>query len=377
MTRILDIGHNDLRLFLKHRTAYVWLFLMPLGFVYFMSFAAKGPDAPSNRRPPVIVENADTGFLGAYFVEELGRQGLSRVDPDKGENADRGIRIPADFTARMSAKQATKLEFYTVEGSNSADAALIEARLVRALVTVNSQLLEASTERGGSFPPTEEALRGIRAQPHLVSLDAKFAGRKPVPTGFNFSLPGNLVNFLMMNLLLFGGSTVAASRRSGVLRRILTLPVRRSELVAGLIYGLVLLGAVQIAFFLLVGRFVLNVNLGANVLGVAVVLLVFAWVAGALGVLIGSLLDAHDRVIGVCVMASLLMAAIGGCWWPLEVAPAAMKTASHFVPSGWALEALHRLISFGSGLDAVVVPLLVLAGFGAAATIAASKFFRV
>ena len=30
MRHILDIGHNDLRLFLKNKTAYVWLFLMPL-----------------------------------------------------------------------------------------------------------------------------------------------------------------------------------------------------------------------------------------------------------------------------------------------------------------------------------------------------------
>lgn len=377
MRRILDIGHNDLRLFLKSRTAYVWLFLMPLGFVYFMSFAVSGPGAPSNRRPPVIVENRDAGFLSAIFIEELSAQGLWRVDPAKGEKAERGIRVPADFTARVLAKQATNLEFYTVEGSNSADAALIEARLVRALVAVNSHLLEASTAPGAAFPPSEEALRAVRAKPHLVTLDATFAGRKPVPTGFNFSLPGNIVNFLMMNLLIFGGSTVAAKRRNGVLRRIMTLPVRRGELVAGQIYGLVLLGAVQIAFFLLVGRFVFHVNLGANLPGVALVLLVFAWVAAALGVLVGSLLDAQDRVIGVCVLASLMMAAIGGCWWPLEIAPDAMKSAAHFVPSGWALEALHRLISFGSGLDAVVFPLLVLLGFGAAATFTAAKFFRV
>jgi hypothetical protein len=35
------------------------------------------------------------------------------------------------------------------------------------------------------------------------------------------------------------------------------------------------------------------------------------------------------------------------------------------------------LISFGSELDAVLTPLLVLAGFGAAATAAAARCFRV
>jgi ABC-type multidrug transport system permease subunit len=325
----------------------------------------------------VRIDNRDTGFLGGFLVEELSRQGLARVDATGAGQVAGEIRIASDFTARVESKQATKLELITQPGANSADAALIEVRLVRALVAMNSQLLEASTAPGASFPPGGEELRRVRARPPLVSLDARFAGRKPVPTGFNFSLPGNLVNFLMMNLLIFGGSTVAATRRDGTLRRMMTLPVRRGELVAGLIYGLILLGAAQIAFFVLVGRFVFDVSLGANLPAVILVLLVFSWVAAAGGVLVGSLLDAQDRVVGVCVLVSLLMAAIGGCWWPLEIAPDGMKTAAHFVPSGWALDALHQLISFGAGVDAVVVPLLVLAGFGVAATAAAAKFFRV
>ena len=71
MKRILDIGHTDLRLFLKHKSAYVWLFVMPLVFVYFMGFANHGPGKPYNRTPPVLVENADTNFLGRIFLDEL------------------------------------------------------------------------------------------------------------------------------------------------------------------------------------------------------------------------------------------------------------------------------------------------------------------
>jgi hypothetical protein len=64
MKHILDIGHTDLRLFFKHKTAYVWLFVVPLAFVYFMGFAARGPGRPYNRTPPVLIENNDTNFLG-------------------------------------------------------------------------------------------------------------------------------------------------------------------------------------------------------------------------------------------------------------------------------------------------------------------------
>jgi ABC-type multidrug transport system permease subunit len=86
-------------------------------------------------------------------------------------------------------------------------------------------------------------------------------------------------------------------------------------------------------------------------------------------------LSAEDRIM-VCLLSSLLMAAIGGCWWPLEVAPDFMKQLALVVPNGWALAALHQLISFGAGIDAVVVPLLVLFAFGLAANLAAARFFR-
>jgi len=165
--------------------------------------------------------------------------------------------------------------------------------------------------------------------------------------------------YLMMNLLIFGGATLSAERRNGMIKRLMACPVTRPELVMGKIYGLMLLGLVQILFFIAVGKFLLHVNLGANLPAVTLTLILFAWVAGSLGVLVGSLVASHDRVNGICVLASLLMGALGGCWWPLEIGPPALKTISLCMPTGWALQALHQLISFGSDFSAVLTPLAV------------------
>lgn len=376
MKRILDIGHTDLRLFFKHKTAYVWLFVVPLAFVYFMGFANRGSGKPYNRSPPVLIENADTNFLGRIFLDELAAQDMWLLSPTNREPAVRVIRIPADFTDNALHFRQTKLQFLKRDDSGEADAALIEVRLVRALIAMNGHLLEAANSTNQVATLSESKLREIMARPNLVSLDARFAGRKPVPSGFNFSLPGNLVMYLMMNLLIFGGTTVAAERRSGVIKRMMVHPILRIELVMGKIYGLMLLGTVQILFFLAVGRFLFHVNLGANLPAVTLTLLVFAWVAGSLGVLVGSLTVAEDRVTGICVLASLLIAAIGGCWWPLEIGPPVLKTIALCTPTGWALQALHQLISFGSGMSAVLIPLAVLVAFGATANLLAARFFR-
>jgi ABC-type multidrug transport system permease subunit len=376
MKRILDIGHNDLRLFFKSKSAYIWLFAVPLAFVYFMGFANRGAGDPYNRRPPVLVENQDTNFLGRVFLDELDTQGMWLLDPTNRETAARKIQIPDDFTRRVLAGEQSKLGFFKSEGSAESDAMLIEARLVRALIAMNSHLLEAATLTNSPDTITEAQLREVMQKPNPVTFDAKFAGRKPVPSGFNFSLPGNLVMYLMMNLMIFGGASIAAERRNGVIRRLMVHPVTNLELVMGKIYGLLLLGAAQILFFLVVGKFALGVNLGANLPAVTLTLLVLGWVGSSAGVLVGSLFASEDRVTGLCVLASLLMGALGGCWWPLEIAPPTLQTIALCLPTGWALKALHQLISFGSGLGAVITPMLVLAAFGAAANVLAARFFR-
>ena len=85
---------------------------------------------------------------------------------------------------------------------------------------------------------------------------------------------------------------------------------------------------------------------------------------------------AEDKVAGVCVMASLVMAAVGGCWWPLEIGPPVLRLLAHCVPAGWAMDALHQLISFGGGLSDAARPIAVLAAFGLAANALAARFFK-
>jgi ABC-2 type transport system permease protein len=373
MNRILAIGHTDIRLFLKRKFAYVWLFVAPFIFIYIFGAANRAPGDPENREPRARIENADAGFLGGILSDQLGR-GLRTVKNGNAGQAAAIILIPPDFTDKVLHHRHANVELRKGDNANEADDAIIQLHLARVMEAFDGEVRAAARPTGDQL--TEERLRAVISAPQPVTLDARFAGRQPVPSGFNFSLPANLLMYLMMNLMIFGGSTLAAERGNGVIRRLLTNPVTSAQIVLGKIYGLMLLAAVQIVFFLVVGRFVLGVNLGANLPGVVVTLFVFAWVAASLGVLAGSLLAAGDRVVGICVLASLVMAALGGCWWPLEIAPPAARLAALFIPTGWALQALDQLISFGNGFAAVILPLAVLAGFATAASVLAARFFK-
>jgi ABC-type multidrug transport system permease subunit len=377
MSAIFVIAWNDVRLFLRDRTAYIWLFAMPLAFVWVMGFAARGPGGPEDARPRVLVDNRDTGFMGRVFLKELGQQGLEIVTPgsDKATEARRGITVPADFTERVLAQQQVNLEFFTIEGSDTGNAQIVQLRFWRVILAMNARLARLAIDTKGA-PPTEAGLVALMDAPAAVALKVSHAGRKPSPVGVSFSLPGNLVGYTFLNVLIFGGASIADQRRSGVIRRLAVNPLSRVQLLAGKILGLVLLAFVQSAVMLAVGQFFFKVPIGDSLGGIVLVMVVLGWVAASLGVLIGSLARAEDKVIGLCLAIGLPSAAIGGCWWPLELAPDFFKRLAHAVPNGWALDALHQLITFGSGLGAIVTPLLVLCAFGLAANIAAARFFR-
>lgn len=374
MKRVLDIGNNDLRHFFKNRTSYIWLFLMPTAMIYLLAAVARGPGNPSNHRPSVAIDNLDTNFLSRAFLGALTSQGVEPVGPT---NAPRGIRIPRDFSERLLAGKPAEIALFGKTDGADADAMLVKLRLARALIQINSDLFEAAAGTGGLTHLTQERLDQITAEPDSTKLHAWFAGRKPTPTGFNFSLPGNLVMYLFLNILIFGGASTAAGRRNGTLRRLATTPATRLEIVLGKIYGNTLLGAAQIAFFLVLGKFLFHANLGANLPGVLFILLALAWAAAALGVLAGSCIASDDRVIPVCVMVALVSGGLGGCWWPLETAPPLFKHIALWTPSGWALAGLHQMISFGSGIHAAILPAAVLLGFGLIANLFAIRFFRV
>lgn len=369
------IGHNDLRLFLRNPLSLVWLLVVPLAFTYFMGFANRGPGDPANPRPAVLVENLDTRYLARAFLDELGSQGLEVLAPTNQDRAQRGIRIPAEFTDRVQRGEQAKVQFFTVKDSGMDVAALVELRVVRALIALNSHLIEHAGNHRGELPD-EAALRTLREKANPVTLAVRFAGRQPIPVGFAMSVPGVLVMYLMLNLLVFGGAAVASERRSGLMRRFFVHPLRQGALVMGKVYGLVLLGAVQVVVFLLLGQFVFRVNLGQELPGIMLTLLIYSWLSASLGVLIGSLIKAEEKVTGLCVLASLVMAALGGCWWPTEIVPEAIRTLAHVFPTAWALDALHQMITFGGGFAEAKGPMGILVLYGLGANLAAAKWFR-
>ena len=377
MKNIFVIGFFDLKLLLKRKTVFVWLLVMPLAFVTFIGIANRGDkDGPSNPNPRVLIDNLDTGFMGGLLMEELNAQGMRLVGEDERDEAERGIAIPAAFTDRVLAAEQVELAFFKVQGSGGAPAAMIEVRLVRALVGLNSALVEFVLENPPGTEFSEEGLRERLKSEDPVQLDARFAGRDPIPAGYQQSLPGILVMYLLINLLSFGAISLTIERREGIIRRLAAYPVRRFELVLGKIFGRFLVGGLQTLLLLAAGQLVFGVKVGHNIPLILITLAIYSWLCAALGVLMGAVSSNPDRTLGISIVVGMVMAALGGCWWPLEIVGDTMRTIGMSLPTGWAMSALHQLISFGGGFAQIDWQIAALAVLGLVVTWLAGRFLK-
>jgi len=202
----------------------------------------------------------------------------------------------------------------------------------------------------------------LNEMPRALQLEVKPAGaRKRIPTGFEQAIPGIMVMFTLMVMATSGSILLLLERKAGLLRRLASTPISRRSIVVGKCSGKLALGIVQIGFAMLAGTFLFKMDWGPDLPAVIAVMIVYGAMMAALGVVLGSVAQSPGQAIAIGVISTNVLAALGGCWWPIEVAPEWMQTLQLFLPTGWAMNALHKLISFGAGAASVVPHLLGMA----------------
>ena len=144
-----------------------------------------------------------------------------------------------------------------------------------------------------------------------------------------------------------------------------TTPLSKREIIFGKILGRLVVASLQVTILVLVAFFahlVFGLVIG-NVLNVWIVLLFYTLCVAPLGVAFGAWFRDPERAANIGVLVTMVMAALGGCWWPLEIVPPQMQKLALIFPTTWAMKALHGVISFGRSLPELLLPLSVLVGF--------------
>jgi ABC-type multidrug transport system permease subunit len=374
---------NDLRLTVRDRASVFWLLLLPLAMMWFFGQLGGGSRQPQAPRISLAVADEDGGWLARAFVYELRDESVNLTEPGREPDGGaappvRTLTIPAGFTARVLAGEQQALRLVTAPGSDDEFDLAARVHVVRAIVRSLGTLAEM--ELGGTAGDDErlrQRFAGMLERPPLVTLEVTHAGRgTPVPSGYAQSVPGMMTMTVLMMTVIYGAVLLVVEKREGMLRRQSSLPVSRRQIFAGKVAGRMLVAGAQIAVLVAAGRLLFGISWGGSPAGLLLLLFSYAFAVAGLATLAGALAATIEQASGVGWLLSMVLAGLGGCWWPAEIMPDWLRAASHALPTAWAMDGFHALISFGRGADAVALPAGALLAFGAAFALIGARFLR-
>jgi len=370
--RILHVAWNDLRIMVGDKVFFFWSLVFPMLFIVLFGLLFKASDsAPAVAELTVV--NLDEGRWGAYFLDKIKSPAIDlKIVRSEPAEYSRLIVLPADFSAGIEARRARKLAFKKREDASTKAAARVETRLYQAVARMLSELVLYG---GGDL---SKFLDGHAEFRDIVQVKTRFPEKTVtvVPSGFDHSIPGTTIQFIMMMVIIYGGITVMEDRKKGVLARMLFSPLSKGEVFQAKLLGRWLMGLLQAIILIVVGRIFFKLNLGDFPLSLLVIA-VFALAMAALSVFIGSLCTKEDMIIGLAVLLANIFAALGGCWWPNEIVPAGVRRAAMISPAYWAMDALHKLRFFQGGFGDILPNLGVLLALAIVLGAVAARAFRV
>jgi len=351
----------------QQRVTVIFIVVLPLAMTLLMGIALRS----LGRRKVVVtvaIINEDQGAIGRRFQQVIrdttvfpaaadsdAESAVSRSGPswtflsdlslaearrqaEKGE-IDAVIVLPDGLSRRLEANEPVSMEVIVGPG-NAQQRAAVQAGV--------DQLLQRVRHR----------------DPLPLSFEIRESGRSGSTGGYDSfaqAVAGNGVMFILLNCMATGGLTIVQEKRQNTISRLLMSPLTPGTIILGKTLGVVMIGVAQavviFGFGLLVGV------KSSSVLGLVLVTLQFIFVGSALGLTISALVQSEETVQAVCAPIALVMTALGGGMFPLDAAPGWLKQLAFLFPTGWAMDAYHKLIWDGLAWTTILPNIGVLAGF--------------
>lgn len=376
LIRIFQIARRDFFYLIRHPVTLVWAFVMPVIFFSFIGRMTGGfAPGPDRRDVLAMLAPADAGFLAQALQRRLTAAGfdvrLVATEPELAKHG-RKLRLPAAFTGNAQAGTPQKVVFESSGDGLGLD--FDKIRLQRAVYGLLAETIGAKTRSGDL---SEASLDEIARLNRNLTIEVSSAGRRrTIPSGYQQAVPGILVMFILIVLLTSGGVSIVAERKSGILRRLASSPMTRPAIVLTKWSSRAALAVVQTAVGAAIATMLFKVDWGESPFAIAALLGAYMALCASVSLWLGSLARTAAQGSAIGVIAGNVLAALGGCWWPIEVSPLWMQKLSLIFPTGIAMDGLHRLMSFGEPAASVLPHISVLLALALGAGWLAARAFR-
>lgn len=158
-------------------------------------------------------------------------------------------------------------------------------------------------------------------------IDTDKIGEIKAKSSSTWVIPGYLVMFVFFGAAL-GAEAVVRERQNHTLERLLVGSARRGSILGGIYSGIAAKGLMQILLFWTIGVLVFHADIGPSPAAVILLSVLMVVMSSAFGVMLATLVKTQRSANSLTVLASLVLAPLGGCWFPLFIFPDKLRNLS-------------------------------------------------
>jgi ABC-2 type transport system permease protein len=363
----------------------LFFLILPIVFTFILA-GGTGFQNVDNRIRLLVVDQAGS-TLSRQIITELERSETVRPDAMtlaeaesefESRNAQSLLVIPADCDNETLRSGEILLDLRQLPNNLNAQAAQREVqavlyRLGSAVSIARNAVLEAEkvrpfdkeADRQAYFDSALESAQMVMSEvPDRVNV---VLGGTKDPIEYDpraNSSAGQMITWVFIPLIGIS-SAFAYERQRGTLRRLLTTPTGRGTYLLGTILGFVFWALVQMTLLVTFGALVMKVNWADNPAALAVIMTASALAAASLGTMLGTLVRTESQASGLSIMLGMVMALLGGCWYPIELFPAVVQNIVKVLPTTWAMKGMLDILLRDRGVIGILPVAGVLLGFAA------------
>lgn len=400
MQKLLSVTINDLRVTFNDRSVWLGLVVIPMMIMFLVGLTIGGVGAGGQARLLVDVINADTGTLSTQLLQELKRanphivlcpadsqeEDICRLDSTTldEERAQRRLTndvtratiiIPQGFSEQALAGAESALIFRSKDQINQPGAV---AQALQAVAQRMGGAVMAArvgemvfADSGPTFAFADESDREAFKQtvydravmfwdtlPALVEYAESAQTDNQSVAGFRQSVPGIGTMYVMANVLV-GALILLQERKNWTFQRLLMMPVTPGQIIGGKMLARFIMGMVQYTVAFAFG-FILGVRYGSAPLALLIIMVSFTLCCTGLSLLMATFIKTEQQAGSLLNLMILVLAPLGGAWWPIEIVPQWMQVVGHLSPIAWAMRGFRSVIFNQGGVSDVLLPAAVL-----------------
>jgi ABC-2 type transport system permease protein len=408
-----QLGHvwyimlKDLKVFATDRLALFFFILFPFIFVVIFNFMMTGVGSEDERLSLHIVTREPPGGISYQVISAMETKDVTLLQPgepviiwDKDytqafqavedKKLAGFLAFPIDFTRGVMMGYGTHMEVVVDPTASSTQAALnglassIASQLGKQQLASNiaiSLIVEESLVSGNISGLGIEIQRIVAtpaspsSQPPAISFITENVGAVEADNPANWVIPGYFVMFTFFAAAQ-SSAYIVRERQNNTLERLLASNATKESILGGAFAGAAVKGLIQIVVFWGVGVLAFKIDMGLSPLAVVLLSVLMVLVSASFAIMLATLTRTERSTSTLGVLVSLVLAPLGGCWWPLFITPQWMQFVAKLIPHGWATAGFNEVMVFGADFNAVIPNILALSGFAVLFGVIAIAHFR-